>query len=115
MPDAAASARIAFALEHASKRYGAVLALDDDVSLAFAAGSTTALIGSSGSGKSAALRLLLGLEWPERGGVRVDGELLHSAPAFLAALHGLTGRIDANMMRRMNAPMQRSTWISCPG
>ena len=78
MPDAAASTRIAFAIEHASKRYGALLALDD-VSLAFAAGSTTALIGSSGSGKSTALRLLLGLEWPERGGVRIDGELLQPA------------------------------------
>ncbi len=78
MPDAVATTRIAFAIEHASKRYGAVLALDD-LSLTFTAGSTTALIGSSGSGKSTALRLLLGLEWPERGGVRVDGELLHPA------------------------------------
>ena len=78
MPDAAATTHIAFAIEHARKRYGAVLALDD-VNLTFAAGSTTVLIGSSGSGKSTALRLLLGLEWPERGGVRVDGELLQPA------------------------------------
>jgi osmoprotectant transport system ATP-binding protein len=55
----------AFALEHVSKRYGDVVALDD-VDLAFAQGSTTALIGSSGSGKSTVLRLLLGLDWPER-------------------------------------------------
>ncbi len=65
----------AFALEHVSKRYGAVHALDD-VSLAFAAGSTTALIGSSGSGKSTVLRLLLGLEWPDQGCVRADGQKL---------------------------------------
>jgi osmoprotectant transport system ATP-binding protein len=71
--DAASAA--AFALEQVSKRYGAVQALQD-VSLEFAAGSTTALIGSSGSGKSTVLRLLLGLEWPDRGCVRADGRML---------------------------------------
>lgn len=65
----------AFALEQVSKRYGAVVALDG-VDLAFAHGSTTALIGSSGSGKSTALRLLLGLEWPDQGCVRVDERML---------------------------------------
>jgi osmoprotectant transport system ATP-binding protein len=73
LPDA--TSRAAFAMEHASKRYGSVLALDD-ISLTFAAGSTTALIGSSGSGKSTVLRLLLGLEWPDQGCVRVDGRAL---------------------------------------
>ncbi len=66
----------AFALEHVSKRYGTVRALED-VSLAFAAGTSTALIGSSGSGKSTVLRLLLGLEWPDQGCVRADGQMLH--------------------------------------
>ena len=75
LPDADAPSRAAFAMEHASKRYGSVLALDD-ISLAFAAGSTTALIGSSGSGKSTVLRLLLGLEWPDQGCVKVDGRAL---------------------------------------
>jgi len=69
---------IAFALERAGKRFGTVQALHD-VSLEFAAGTTTALIGSSGSGKSTALRLLLGLEWPDQGCVRVDGRPLERA------------------------------------
>lgn len=64
-------AGIAFAIEQASKRYGKVLALDK-INLSFAAGTTTALIGSSGSGKSTVLRLLLGLEWPDQGQVRID-------------------------------------------
>jgi osmoprotectant transport system ATP-binding protein len=72
------TARIAFALDHASKRYGEVVALDD-INLDFAAGSTTALIGSSGSGKSTVLRLLLGLEHPDRGSVRADGRVLEKA------------------------------------
>jgi osmoprotectant transport system ATP-binding protein len=75
VPNADATSRAAFAMEHAGKRYGNVLALDD-ISLAFVAGSTTALIGSSGSGKSTVLRLLLGLEWPDQGCVRIDGRML---------------------------------------
>lgn len=70
--------RLAFAMQHVSKRYGEVVALDD-VSLDFGAGETTALIGSSGSGKSTVLRLLLGLELPDSGEVTVDGRPLHPA------------------------------------
>jgi len=62
-------------MEHVGKCYGDVPALDD-VTLAFARGSITALIGSSGSGKSTVLRLLLGLEWPDQGCVKVDGLML---------------------------------------
>ena len=69
---------VAFALEHVSKRYGAVSALDG-VDLAFAKGSATALIGSSGSGKSTVLRLLLGLDWPDQGTVKADGKTLQRA------------------------------------
>lgn len=75
MPGAETPPRVAFALERASKRYRGATALDG-VSLAFDAGSVTALIGSSGSGKSTVLRLLLGLEWPDQGCVKVDGRVL---------------------------------------
>jgi osmoprotectant transport system ATP-binding protein len=75
MPTAESPGGIAFALAQAGKRYGTVRALER-VSLAFAAGTTTALIGSSGSGKSTVLRLLLGLEWPDHGHVEVDGRAL---------------------------------------
>jgi osmoprotectant transport system ATP-binding protein len=68
----------AFALERVSKRYGAVQALRE-LSLAVAAGSTTALIGSSGSGKSTVLRLLLGLDWPDTGVVKTGGQVLERA------------------------------------
>lgn len=78
MPGSDAATSSPFATRHASKRYGDVVALDD-LSLEFAAGTTTALIGSSGSGKSTVLRLLLGLEWPDSGQVLVDGRLLQPA------------------------------------
>ena len=61
-----------FKLHQVSKHYGATVALDR-VDLSIAAGRTTALIGPSGAGKSSVLRMLVGLEWPDRGEVRFDG------------------------------------------
>lgn len=90
MPGSEATPRITFAVEHASKRYGDVVALDD-VSLDFASGTTTALIGSSGSGKSTVLRLLLGLEWPDRGRVSVNGRVLE--PAHVLQLRRRVGYV----------------------
>ncbi len=84
------SAGIAFALQQVSVHYQGVAALDR-VDLTFAAGSTTALIGSSGSGKSTVLRLLLGLERPDHGSVRIDGCLLE--PAHVLALRRRVGYV----------------------
>jgi osmoprotectant transport system ATP-binding protein len=90
MPEFEATSGIAFALEQASKRYDKVAALDR-TSVAFAAGTTTALIGSSGSGKSTVLRLLLGLEWPDHGNVRIDGQILR--PADVLSLRRRVGYV----------------------
>lgn len=68
----------AFSLVAVSRIFGAVRAVDD-VSLEFARGQTTILIGTSGSGKSTLLRLLVGLEWPDAGEVRCEGEPLRRA------------------------------------
>jgi osmoprotectant transport system ATP-binding protein len=65
----------AFALVHATRAFGTTRAVDD-VSLDFARGHTSTLIGTSGSGKSTLLRMLIGLEWPTAGEVRCDGEPL---------------------------------------
>jgi osmoprotectant transport system ATP-binding protein len=83
-------AGIRFTLEQAGKRYGPITALDR-IQLEFAAGSTTALIGSSGSGKSTVLRLLLGLDWPDHGYVRIDGRRLE--PADVLALRRRVGYV----------------------
>jgi osmoprotectant transport system ATP-binding protein len=64
-----------FALSAVSKRYAATIALDR-LDLEIVAGRTTALIGPSGAGKSTVLRMLIGLEWPDRGEVRFGGEAL---------------------------------------
>ena len=64
-----------FELHRVTRRYGDALALDR-VDLRIAPGRTTALIGPSGAGKSSVLRMLLGLEWPDTGEVRFQGEPL---------------------------------------
>lgn len=64
-----------FELQHVVKRHGRVVALDR-VDLRIAEGRTTALIGPSGAGKSSVLRMLIGLDWPDAGQVRFDGEPL---------------------------------------
>jgi putative ABC transport system ATP-binding protein len=58
-----------------------------DVTLTCAAGETVAVTGPSGSGKSTLLGLLAGLDDPDGGSVRVNGQLLsHQSPAVSARL-----------------------------
>jgi putative ABC transport system ATP-binding protein len=81
------------ALENVTKRYGrgraAVTALDG-ISLEFATGSFTAVMGVSGSGKSTLLQCAAGLERPTSGTVRF----------FATDLTGLAHRKQAVLRRR---------------
>lgn len=65
--------REALVAEGVSKRFGAVVALDD-VSLSVASGACVALVGESGSGKSTLLRCFNRLVDPDTGSVRVNGD-----------------------------------------
>ena len=63
---------MAITVSGVTKRYGSAVACDD-VTLEIPAGSLTALLGPSGGGKSTLLRIIAGLETPDRGTVEIDG------------------------------------------
>jgi sulfate transport system ATP-binding protein len=60
-------------IQNVGKRFGAFKALDR-ISLDIKSGELVALLGPSGSGKTTLLRIIAGLEWPDEGHVRFDGE-----------------------------------------
>jgi sulfate transport system ATP-binding protein len=72
-------------VRNVSKRFGSFQALED-VSLDVENGSLTALLGPSGSGKSTLLRIIAGLERPDTGEIRLDGE---DATALAAQKRGV--------------------------
>jgi ABC-2 type transport system ATP-binding protein len=55
-----------------AKRYGATLAVDR-LSFDVQPGTVTGFLGPNGSGKSTTMRLIVGLDAPDAGGVRVSG------------------------------------------
>ncbi|MGW5849636.1 ABC transporter ATP-binding protein [Streptomyces sp. NPDC055254] len=59
-------------VEGLCKRYGTHTAVDD-VSFTLAPGTSLALVGESGSGKTTTVRMLVGLERPDAGTVRLGG------------------------------------------
>ena len=65
-------------LSHVSKNYADVAALEK-FDLSVEAGSTTVLIGPSGCGKSTVLRLIIGLQAPDSGSIRVAGQRIDAA------------------------------------
>jgi ABC-type Fe3+/spermidine/putrescine transport system ATPase subunit len=64
-----------------AKSYGATQAVQD-VSFDIAAGEIMAVLGPSGCGKSTLLELIAGLERPNRGDIRWDGESILNVPTY---------------------------------
>ena len=59
-------------LRGVSKRYGAYAAVEN-IDLTVPTGAMLALVGPSGCGKTTVLRIIAGLETPDRGEVLLDG------------------------------------------
>lgn len=67
-------------LERVSKVFGGTVRAVDEVSLSFRAGSFTALVGASGSGKTTTLKMINRLIEPTRGVVRIEGGRADALP-----------------------------------
>ncbi|MGD0296048.1 MAG: ATP-binding cassette domain-containing protein [Bryobacteraceae bacterium] len=65
------------AIAHLSKSFGGQKVLEG-IDLTISRGQTVSLIGRSGTGKSVLLRLLVGLDQPDSGSIRIDGEEITS-------------------------------------
>jgi len=68
--------------------YGRIRAVQG-VDLAVAAGEIVALVGANGAGKSSILKAIAGLERPERGAVRFNGQDIAGWPAHRALAAGI--------------------------
>ena len=66
-------------IDRVSFGYDASRTILDDVSLRFARGKVTAILGGSGSGKTTLLRLIAGVHPATRGEIRFDGERVNAA------------------------------------
>ena len=88
--------------KHLTKRYGKTVAVDE-VSFTVKPGQVTGFLGPNGAGKSTTMRMILGLDAPTSGEVRVDGKPYHqladplrSVGALLDAKAIVGGRSAAN-------------------
>ncbi len=72
-----ADTSLPIAIAHLSKSFGAQKVLDG-IDLTVSRGQTVSLLGRSGTGKSVLLRLLVGLDQPDSGSIRIDGEEITS-------------------------------------
>lgn len=75
------------------KAFGSKVVLDG-MTLDIPDGQTTVIIGFSGTGKSVALKHIVGLLAPDQGQVEVDGAVVHQlGPDALSALRGQVGYV----------------------
>lgn len=81
-------ADVALECQHLAKAFGGVPALKD-VSLSLGRGTVTALVGENGAGKSTMMKIASGQLKPDRGQVRVAGQLLAHGDAFAAHRQGV--------------------------
>ena len=71
-------------IEHLSKHYsGNQFPAIDDISFSLADQEILSFVGPSGCGKTTTLRLIAGLEYPDRGLIRLNNQFMNSENAFI--------------------------------
>jgi branched-chain amino acid transport system ATP-binding protein len=85
-----------------TKRFGGLVAVKD-MSLSVSAGEILGLIGPNGSGKSTVMKLIMGIERPNAGSVRIGGTEVAGWPAHKIA------RMGAGIVFQHSRPLHRQT------
>jgi branched-chain amino acid transport system ATP-binding protein len=85
-----------------TKRYGGLVAVKE-MSLSIAAGKILGLIGPNGSGKSTVMKLIMGIERPDGGSVRINGVEVCGWPSHRIA------RMGAGIVFQHSRPLHRQT------
>jgi ABC-2 type transport system ATP-binding protein len=91
-----------------TKSYGRTVAVDD-LSFAVEGGRVTAFVGPNGAGKSTTMRLLLGLDAPDAGGVRVRGKRYRELSAPLREVGAL---LDAGATHPGRSARNHLLWLA---
>jgi len=89
-------------VEGLTKRFGGLVAVKG-MALDLRAGEILGLIGPNGSGKSTVMRLIMGIERPDAGSVRIDGVEVAGLPSHKIA------RMGVGMVFQHSRPLHRQT------
>ena len=95
-------------VEHLTKRYGRTVAVDD-LSFAVRPGKVTGFLGPNGAGKSTTMRLMLDLDIPDGGGVRIDGKPYRSLHQPLRVVGAL---LDAKWVHPNRSARSHLRWMA---
>src|SRR5581483_9455560 len=85
-----------------TKRFGGLLAVKD-MTFGIEAGKILGLIGPNGSGKSTVMKLIMGIERPNAGSVRINGTEVAGWPSHRIA------RMGAGIVFQHSRPLHRQT------
>ncbi|RSN59003.1 export ABC transporter ATP-binding protein [Amycolatopsis sp. WAC 04182] len=91
-----------------TKRYGKTLAVND-LSFSVAAGEVTGFLGPNGAGKSTTMRMILGLDNPTAGQVRIGGKLYRELKDPLRTVGAL---LDAKWVHPNRSARAHLQWMA---
>ncbi|OLR91003.1 ABC transporter ATP-binding protein [Actinokineospora bangkokensis] len=91
-----------------TKRYGKTLAVDD-LSFSVKAGRVTGFLGPNGAGKSTTMRMVLGLDTPTSGTVRIDGKRYRDLKDPLRTVGAL---LDAKWVHPNRSARAHLAWMA---
>ena len=93
---------VALIVSGLTKRFGGLVAVKD-MALQVGAGEILGLIGPNGSGKSTVMKLIMGIERPDKGSVRINGTEVAGWPSHKIA------RMGAGIVFQHSRPLHRQT------